>query len=62
VFMGTVNQFDVTVGVDQAVAFTTGGNVSGEIVDLPVGGVTILLQGGDAPSASPASGEQRVSA
>ena len=42
VFMGTVNQFDVTVGIDQAVAFTIGGNVSGDIIDLPVGGVTFL--------------------
>ena len=41
-FMGTVNQFDVTVGIDQAVAFTTGGNISGPIIDIPVGGVTLI--------------------
>lgn len=51
VFMGTVNQFDVTVGVDQAVAFTMGGNVSGGIVDLPVGGVTTLAAAAPPPPA-----------
>lgn len=35
-FMGSVNQFDITVGVDQAVAYTVGGNISGPITDLPV--------------------------
>ncbi|HKV17353.1 MAG TPA: hypothetical protein VJQ81_20070, partial [Reyranella sp.] len=35
-FMGSVNQFDITVGVDQAVAFTVGGNISGPITDLPI--------------------------
>lgn len=43
VFMGSVNQFDVTVGIDQAVAFTVGGNVSGPIIDIPIGGVDALL-------------------
>jgi len=50
-FMGTANQFDVTVGIDQAVAFTTGGNVSGEIIDLPVGGVTLMAPEAAQPAA-----------
>lgn len=54
VFMGTVNQFDVTVGIDQAVAFTIGGNVSGEIIDLPVGGVTLVAPA-TAPAPAPAA-------
>jgi hypothetical protein len=55
-FMGTVNQFDVTVGIDQAVAFTTGGNISGEIIDLPVGGVTLIAPplAAGAPAQQPA--------
>jgi len=40
-FIGTVNQFNTTVGVDQAVAFTVGGNISGPITDLPVGSVAM---------------------
>jgi hypothetical protein len=55
IFMGTVNQFDVTMGIDQAVAFTIGGNVSGDIIDLPVGGVTILAaEPAQAPPPQPA--------
>ncbi len=35
-FMAGVNSFDVRVGVDQAVAYTVGGNISGPITDLPI--------------------------
>lgn len=36
VFRASVNQFDIRMGVDQAVAFTIGGNMSGAINDLAV--------------------------
>lgn len=35
-FMASVNQFDISIGVDQAVSYTIGGNISGPITDLPM--------------------------
>jgi hypothetical protein len=42
-FMAGVNSFDVRVGVDQAVAYTVGGNISGPITDLPIDTTIVAL-------------------
>jgi hypothetical protein len=43
-FKASVNSFDVRVGVDQAVAYTVGGNISGPITDLPIDPTMLPLE------------------
>jgi predicted secreted protein len=51
VFRGSVNQFTITAAVDQAVAFTIGGNITGPITDLEVDPAALMaMQGAPAPA------------
>jgi hypothetical protein len=52
-FMAGVNSFDVRIGVDQAVAYTVGGNISGPITDLPIDPALAALA--PAPDQQPAT-------
>ena len=59
-FKASVNSFDVRVGVDQAIAYTVGGNISGPITDLPIDPTMVaveapLMQGPTTLAAQPSA-------
>jgi hypothetical protein len=45
-YLGTVNTYDIRAGIDQAVAYTAGGQVSGGVNDIPFDPAMLALEAG----------------
>lgn len=61
-FLGSVNTFDIRVGIDQAVAITVGGNISGQMSFIEPAGVGALAAPAFAPTPAPAPQPAQVAA